>query len=172
MKTIVINSKKYGKHEIFVDDEDFERVNQYKWHLIKPKNSKNNYAGSNIYLGNGKQKPITLHRFIMNVTDPKIHIDHIFHNGLDCQKKNLRTCNRSQNGANRTKNINSKSKYLGVYLSIDKRNDKTYSYWRAQLNINGKRTHIGSFKNELDAAKAYDKYAIKHYGDFANINFK
>jgi hypothetical protein len=43
--------------------------------------------------------------------------------------------------------------------------------WRARIRVNGRRIYLGSFENELDAAKAYDSAAKKHHGQFAAVNF-
>jgi len=37
---------------------------------------------------------------------------------------------------------------------------------------NRKSKFIGYFKDEIEAAKAYDKAAIKHHGEFAGLNFE
>lgn len=153
MKKIIIKSKTYGNNEILVDDEDFERVNRFKWTLNK--------IAKNIYAVNSKIG--SLHRFIMNCKkgDKKI-IDHIDHNGLNCQKRNLRFSTFSQNGANKIPS--GKSIYLGV--------DFNYKKWRSKIRINGITTHLGLFTDEIEAAKAYDEAAEKHHGEFANLNFK
>ena len=48
--------------------------------------------------------------------------------------------------------------------------------YHVKIRINGKKKFIGSFpptkEGEIAAAKAYDEAAKKHYGDFANLNFK
>lgn len=56
-----------------------------------------------------------------------------------------------------TKNKNSTSKYFGVSLKID----GNYKCWCATVSNNGQKK-LGSFKNEIDAAKAYDKYVIEN----------
>jgi len=45
-----------------VDDEDFKKVSQYKWHAMKYMNGFR--AARNCYDENGKCKHIYLHRFI------------------------------------------------------------------------------------------------------------
>jgi len=39
------------------------------------------------------------------------------------------------------------------------------------MRVNGKHTFLGYFYDEVEAAKAYDKSAKKHHGDFAALNF-
>ena len=43
--------------------------------------------------------------------------------------------------------------------------------WRAFIKKNRKSTFIGSFSDEISAAKAYDAAAIKMFGKFARLNF-
>ena len=59
-----------------------------------------------------------------------------------------------------------KSKYKGVYF--DKRSEK----WWAAIKTKEKNIYLGSFTDEDAAAKAYDKAAIKHFGDKAILNFQ
>lgn len=58
------------------------------------------------------------------------------------------------------------SKYSGVAW----RNDS--NKWRAIITINGKTKHLGSFLNEIDAAKAYDKFVYEVFKDIEMLNFK
>jgi hypothetical protein len=59
----------------------------------------------------------------------------------------------------------SRSRYKGVDWAKDMKR------WRARILVNGKRIYLGSFENEIDAAKAYDEAAKRYHGDFAALNF-
>lgn len=52
--------------------------------------------------------------------------------------------------------------YLGVYW------DKARQLWVAKCDG----VFQGRFASEEAAAKAYDKFAIEQFGEFANLNFK
>lgn len=143
-----------------VDDEDFERINQFKWHAHKPTASRTYYAVRN---GLPKGKRIFLHREIMQ-TDKDLTVDHIDHDGLNNQKSNLRNCTHQQNTSNKSAHKNSTSKYVGV--SFDKARNK----WAAGIKINYKRIALGRYITEEGAAEAYNIAAKKLHGEFANIN--
>jgi len=57
------------------------------------------------------------------------------------------------------------SKYKGVSWQKHSHN------WRAKLQHGPLYIHIGMFENEMDAARAYDEAAIKHFGKYARLNF-
>lgn len=91
-------------------------------------------------------------------------IDHI--NGIrsDNRLENLRIATVTQNNQNTTKRSFGKSKYKGVSWH------KQCGKWRSELTVDKKRIHIGLFELEEEAAKAYNKEAVKVFGEFAKIN--
>jgi hypothetical protein len=151
-----------GKYTI-VDPEDFERLNKHKWHAVK--------SGNTFYAIRcvGPAKKTTYIRMHREIIRPPGHlvVDHINHNGLDNRKANIRPATRSQNNFNRLiiKRENSSSKYKGVAWKKDKKK------WRARIHFNGEYKFLGYFKEEIHAAKAYDKAAKKYQKEFAVLNF-
>jgi hypothetical protein len=114
-----------------------------------------------------KKKDIRLHRIVAyikykEVSTDKNPVDHINQNKLDNRSSNLRIATNSGNGANKKLKL-PKSGYRGVY--------KNYNGWVAQITIANKVKHLGRFTDLIDAAKAYDKAALTHYGEFASLNF-
>lgn len=144
-----------------VDDEDFQRVNLFKWNATKY--SGGWYARRGMVV-NGKNTTILMHRFIMN-TPKDMQTDHIDWNGLNCQKHNMRICTKQDNLKNRK--TRGKSMFHGVSFFV--RGDKKYI--KAAIKIDGKYKYLGLFKTETDAAKAYDKEAKEYFKEFAHLNF-
>lgn len=157
MKHIPLTQGKFA----IVDDEDFDWLSQWKWCFNQ------GYAArtQNIGTFNGKEKKIgiQMHRLILG-TPNGVETDHHDGDGLNNQRDNLREATSSQNQMNRASKINSTSLFKGVSWSRHKKR------WVAQITINKKVTYIGSFRNEVDAAKAYNEAAIIHYGEFARLN--
>lgn len=144
-----------------VDDEDYEYLNGFKWHVTSSRNYA--YAGCYIKSGGRERTLILMHRFILCPPTSMI-IDHINHNTLDNRKENLRICSKSQNGMNRMKQKNGRSPYKGV--SWHSMGGK----WTAQIAIDKKVVYIGLYNSEKEAALAYNNKATELYGEFAQLN--
>lgn len=145
-----------------VDDCDLERVDEFRWYASVNRNG-SVYARKH-ETQNGKYVKVYLHRFILGISNPKVHIDHRNGDGLDCRRANIRVATPSQNMANRAKRIGTKSKYRGI------RWIERTGKWNAAICVNGKRKHLGYFFSEIDAARAYDAAAIAAFGEFAHVN--
>ena len=149
-----------------IDDEDSELVGRHKWH-VQIKSPKKAYAISMVRSDPetpGRQRTLRMHRLILGVTDSSVIVDHINHNGLDNRRVNLRCVSAAENAWNR-RPIHAESKFKGV--SWCNRELK----WRVYIRVRTKAIYVGLFKSEVDAARAYDEAARKHYGQYAFINF-
>lgn len=132
---------------VMVDVDRWHELTFYKW-------SERDGYYNNRKLG-------LMHRYIKNVTkhDNTI-IDHVDKNRKNNKSSNLLPADASLNAHNRTK---PEGKYSSNYYGVSK-DKNSYS-----AMIRGK--HIGSYRTEIEAAKAYDIEARKIYNSRANLNF-
>jgi hypothetical protein len=146
-----------SSQKAIVDSKNYPLVSQYKWYLLCVKKSKSKL----FYVRSCGSEKILMHRLIMGLKkgDKKV-IDHINFNTLDNREKNLRICTTRQNNQHRKIKPHS-SKYKGVHKVC---------HWNAHIQFNGKKIHLGTFENEKDAARAYNKAAKKYFGEFAILN--
>lgn len=155
----------HGGLVALVDDEDYELVKEYSWH--KGIGDSIVYARAWVRGAVPKRK-IRMHQLILSVAKP-MRPDHINGNGLDNRRENLRPCTNAQNACNAKKqrsahSSNPSSAFKGVtWLKKNKR-------WLAQIAPNGKWIYLGCFDSETEAAQAYNKAALIHFGEFARLN--
>lgn len=145
-----------------VDDEDFEKVNQYKWYCQVIGNNKYAYRTERIK-GTKKKATILMHRLILGVIKD-MEVDHIDMNGLNNSRSNLRICTHTENNRNKRLNKNNTSGYKGVYF------DKYKKRWQAQIMVNRKMIPLGGFEDIKEAARKYNQAAIEYFGRFARLN--
>ncbi len=101
----------------------------------------------------------------MSVSDPSVQVDHIDHDGLNCQKYNLRVGTNTHNQGNRRKTTKPmSSKFKGVSW------DKSRGKWRASIGVKCEVKQLGRFDSEEEAARVYDKAAREYFAEFAFPN--
>src|ERR1700744_2107287 len=102
-------------YSAMVDDEDFERVNQFKWCVKRRKHSPTIHAVRTVNFkkdGRRTSKNVWMHHFIAGVTSHVV--DHFDGNGLNNQKSNLRHATFAQNSSNRAVQSRNASGFKGV----------------------------------------------------------
>lgn len=161
MKTIKLST---GQTTI-VDDDDYLKFSKYKWGTIS--NKTHTYVARGTRKKGQRYRKILLHREILKAPKNKM-VDHINQNTLDNRKENLRLANRANNLQNSKVRSDSQSVYKGVSKKISKIGTVSFVA-RIQISVN-KRLFLGYFKQEIDAAKAYNEAAIKYFGKFAKLN--
>ena|SRR3990167_6132086 len=131
-----------------IDDADAALVLAHKWKLHNDK--WNDYAISS--------RGILMHRLIMDAKKGQI-VDHEDRDGLNNRRGNLRFVTISQNKVN---SLYRKREPKGVYPAGKK--------WTASIVVNNKIRHLGTFADQMDAARAYNEAAKAAFGEFAVLN--
>jgi hypothetical protein len=146
-----------------LDQTDYYRFGNIKWCLGRHKTKL--YATGGIRNKKGGARTVYLHREIMKPPKRRV-VDHRNGDSLDNRRANLRLATHAQNMQNRRKTKSkTSSRFIGVLF------EKRYRCWVVKIWHKGKLIWLGSFKSEVEAAKAYDRAAIKLRGDFARTNF-
>ena len=136
---MIIESKVYGIIRVKIDNDDLEKCSQLTWHYAKNKDSK--YIQTRI-----KGKMIKLHRYIMNMNNSNLVVDHINRNPLDNRKSNLRICSYKENSFNKSIRVDNTSGIVGVdFHKINKK-------WRAKIKYNNITIHLGYFEDINEAS--------------------
>lgn len=158
-------------HIAIVDKIDTD-LSLLRWNATPDKGS-TIYARRNVNRGvvNGQQVYDTylLHRVILervlgrSLAKGEV-VDHIDWNGLNNTRANLRLATNAENMRNRRPNPRNTSGYRGVYRNNNQGN------WMAYIRVNFKSIYLGSFKDIVDAARAYNRGAILYHGEFAVLN--
>ena len=145
-KTIKIYVYGRQEKEALIDDEDFDYLNQWRWHL-----SAKGYA---------VRKPgkscIFMHR-LLNKTPYNMQTDHINRNKLDNRKSNLRTVSNQQNHFNMPLQKTNTSGFAGVSW------DKSRNKWISRIIKNNSVIYLGRFLNLNDATNARKQAELKYY---------
>jgi hypothetical protein len=135
---IIFNRRHEEKGRALIDIEDINLIKDKRWCIDGCGSVMNKQVGK-------------LHRFVLNIKNPKGEIDHINRNLLDCRKNNLREISHSLNILNAKKFITNTSGRTGVRWS------ERRSKWLASIRINYREISLGAFKDINKAIEAREK---------------
>lgn len=147
-----------------IDAADVEMVSQHRWCASVDYRIDGSvravYAITSVPRKSAK---LWLHRLFTDAPDG-LDVDHIDRDGLNNRRSNLRLATRAQNLQNQGLRENNTSGFKGVNWH------KLRQKWRAYIQANGKRRHLGLYSTPEDAARAYNLAAIALHGDYARLN--
>lgn len=109
------------------------------------------------------RKTYRAHRVIYSLLNPKVNmeglvVDHIDRNPSNNRIENLRLCSETENHYNRWRK--------GTKL---KGTTRSGNRWLAQIQVSGKKLHIGRFDTQEEAHQAYVEAAKKLHGEFCRL---
>jgi hypothetical protein len=146
-----------------VDADDFDRLSRFSWRATKSKTGHEKWYAVRGGL-KGEPSNVFMHRVIMDITHPDVHVDHKNGNGLDNTRGNLRFCIESLNSANARLPLGP-SGLRGVYVRKDT------GRYRASISVTNRTLCLGTYADAHTAALAYDNCARLIFGEFATLNF-
>jgi len=150
-------------YKVKIDKEDFDKIQGYKW-KIRIRETGRTTVRAMLWDKNNYGKNISLARLIMNPPKDKV-VCHRSQETLDYRKENLVvTTLRNKQRMQKKRTIPVTSRFKGVSY------EKNVGNWRARIKLDDINLSLGSYDNEADAARAYNKAAAKYYGEFAYLN--
>lgn len=123
------------------------------------------------FITGGTRKRVRLHTLFC--PSPKGRFtDHKNRDKLDNRRDNLRSITIGESNINKPCDVPKTSRFRGVdkFVSVSHGGKYRYEYWRVVLCRDKKQFHIGLFKDEIDAARAYNEAARNIQGEFAILN--
>lgn len=152
---LIINSRKYGKHQVLVDTRYVAVLKQVTWSVYQKKRNARFYVHG---WHNGKS--IDLHKFLGNIIGITNCVDHKNRDTLDNRICNLRSATIAENNRNKGVTKRNTSGIVGVYSTSNGKK------WVAELRSSGVK-YTKYFSNKAQAIAARKAMELKTFGEFS-----
>lgn len=143
--------------EFYFDLEDYDKIKNHCWHI-----DNNGYVVSRI----ANKQFVYMHRFILDVLDDKLDVDHIYHQKNDNRKLKLRVCEHREN----CMNVKVQKGSITGVTGVTYRREKCKKKYRVMISIDGECVKIGAYENFDEAVNARLKAEDEHYGEYSFRN--
>jgi len=153
---LLIDNHTDNDKPIIIDKTDYDRVKHHKCTV------------SNGYVQiDTREKSLRLSRFLCDISDTWIYVDHVDSNPMNNTQKNLRISDANKNAQNKEKMEGATSEYYGV--SYHKNTDRWVAYLAHENEVKFRKT----YNEEQTAARARDLYILDNIDDpHYKFNFK
>lgn len=141
-----------------VDDDVAEALRCHSWQAVQ--RGGRWYGRCRVRLESGMVVYPYMHQSIAGYALNGKMVDHEDGNGLNNQRYNLRIATSLQNAANRRSKSRGKVSRPGVHQA------SCNGRWIAQITVDGKKVHLGSFSTEDEAYARYAEAAADARGEF------
>lgn len=144
-------------YKFYFDLEDYEKIKDFCWHCHR-----DGYLRTRVDVyPDGKNHYELMHRWVLDLKDTDVEVDHIDGSVFDNRKSNLRIVNSDDNAKNLKLYKNNKSGHKGV--SFSKRENK----WKAYIGGDKCKVHLGTFLLYEDAVRARERAEAEYFGDYS-----
>jgi len=140
-----------------VSDKDYKTLINYKWFALKSDKMDGYYVAARKLADDSM---VYMHRQILNAPEG-FEVDHRNGNGLDNRRHNIRVVTRAQNRWNSKRRKDNKSGVKGVSWH------STNKMWVANIKVNKKLHHLGSFESIELAIRARKSAEKRYHGRYA-----
>ncbi|MDB5298303.1 MAG: hypothetical protein JWO31_4286 [Phycisphaerales bacterium] len=150
-----------------IDASDAERVGRFLWSYARPTRGLSAGFAHRQYYRDGRFRTLMLGRFVLRAAQDE-RVEYLDGDMLNCTRANLRRVPRSDptpGRARKSRTRKTSSEFKGVSLY------RRQGTWKADIRVNQRTVHLGTFRSEVAAAVAYDHAAREHFGPDARINF-
>lgn len=161
---IKLGGKEANGRYALVDDADAALVAGYAWRYSLTRATPPHYPY--VVATVAGQSHVALARLITGTVKASRKTMITYRDGdlLNCQRSNLLVGDSQSSAAHSRKRKNCSSEYKGV-------TKRRCGRITAHIRVDYELMHLGSFTDEEEAARAYDKAALKYFGDAARTNF-
>lgn len=142
----VWSAKLQREFTVLFDAEDIDKVQAAKWFIEVPTNSRTYYAASDTFH--------KLHRYLLDLKDNNLVVDHINRNGLDDRKENLRVVTNSINKRNSDPRATNEFHQNGISYEIDPKGNRYVraSWMEDDGKVHSRKWSMAKYPNAVELA--------------------
>lgn len=140
-----------------IDTDKVDYVKKHKWILVKDNIVK---TRPRYRVMTATHPSIILGRYLLNLSEENLYVDHIDNNPLNNTTENLRISSKTQNQINHDIQSNNTSGFTGVTWDAER------NMWQARIKYKDKNISAGRYINKCDAV--YARYLAENiiFGEY------